>query len=602
MGRAREIELLEQKIRVEDFIVYATIDQEIIEFFDELPSAFVGHTRLLLAGYKGAGQISEFIIHEPELEHVWKMVNKRGIRRPITFELGIGVPKLLGIKIDTSPLRQGERHILVSCNGPIELLRDWHPRWLELTLNQRVNRQMGTESWFVNPSEVYGMWYRAAVYGRPINEYQIGRKVAYNLEKKGKAYWVRGRQKQGDIEVLLGEISKVKQEDLMELIQKDIERVIARMASGPFNTGIYKILEKKLISEISNAYTGLPYLKLNTPYSFLAAFRVPLPPADEQYDPVVGMLALRSIQHKVFDLTPQRKGVLEHVGLKDQIVQSCEYLAEHKIVQLRKDRYQLAPNVRVVGYNSYLGDIQKYCSKSLELSKTALTKVRAENRDYRALLIDIPEELANRLFMLIQSFKEDSLEEIKAGKNGEAFQFNLQMVPLTRLHPLPVDQLPNDVKSKVEEKFWCHLILREMVGLKGSKNNAAWFASRLYPEATLKEIQFSLKHIEKCGFVRRDAMSGKFVQTNRELLAESTRYKVGANFHMDLIDFALSADRWEIQERSEIFSTCFFATPDSLARFKERYGNLLNAIFKLANTVSQRDQIYQLSVQLYNLN
>lgn len=161
------------------------------------------------------------------------------------------------------------------------------------------------------------------------------------------------------------------------------------------------------------------------------------------------------------------------------------------------------------------------------------------------------------------------------------------------------------LKSLDEGQFdlftnWRHLVLREMVGLKGFKRHPHWISQQMHGAITPKEAEESLNQLERLGLVRKTANGYRQVDVNISTQDE-VRSLLVKNYHRQMLQLAADAlDRMPKQQR-DISAVTIPIRKADFGKVKEYLQLMRKELLNLAAETDTGEAIVQINLQLFPL-
>ena len=590
MARAQKIDLVENHIKESSFMVWGRISPELLSYFDVPPDELLGHARLILAGYKGSGDISYFHLFVEKFHQVWSLAQEKGLTRDIHILLGIGIPSLPGLKVMCPPPDSRNQAALVTIKSSPEEVQAWHPRWLEQAINDQLEKWKKEDK--VNYAQVMTMWCRSSKLLEKIENYPLSNQTHYNPMRRGRAYWVRIYEDRQEVELLLGDVHKHSPKELINLVLKDVHKMVNRLAISPQNKGLYRVLDRHIAALINMAYSGPQQVGYHLPISVACAFSYPKLEKNG-LNPLFPFACINTSQMKQGPEFTNRF----YFPIKEMEWQETKNFLKEKHIR-RRDPKSEKNGALVRGYISYAGENKAYCRESMRLGQKALL-LRKDLRHFNSLSLCLNEQTASEFFQIIQNFKLQNIPLVSE-PGDQLWQLNFQVFPLTCLGEThkPLESNPEEVHN-LNEKHWCFIVLKEMVGFPRFQENPEMIARKLYPEISPKEVSFCLKQLLKMKLIER--REGRLYPTQRDLILTKLTGQSVRDYHRSSIDLAIQSGDWGIKERSDIFSITFSATKRRINLLRDRLLILSQKLFDAEKHVAAPDQIYQVNFQMFCL-
>lgn len=144
-----------------------------------------------------------------------------------------------------------------------------------------------------------------------------------------------------------------------------------------------------------------------------------------------------------------------------------------------------------------------------------------------------------------------------------------------------------------------YVAMREMVGLKGFKEDYAWIANHFRPRLRQEQVEAALADLVELGLLERDA-DGNLIQAHVVVQTSSeVSSSLVADYHKEMIRLGSeSIDRFAREER-EISGTCFTCSKQDVEKFKNMVREFRKQVLVESNQSENPDCVYQLNFQLF---
>jgi uncharacterized protein (TIGR02147 family) len=188
------------------------------------------------------------------------------------------------------------------------------------------------------------------------------------------------------------------------------------------------------------------------------------------------------------------------------------------------------------------------------------------------------------------------LNQAKSNEEKELYaQELLGNKRFTKFHLLSAAQL-----SYYES--WYHVAIREMVTIKGFKEDPEWIASRIQPAITAFEAKKALTTLKTIGLLKYDE-SGRLVQTETLIsTGNEVMSAFVARFHKEMIKQGSDAIERFPKPKREISAATFAVSEETFKVIKEKIQKFRKEIQELASNDPHHDFVCQLNVQLFPLS
>lgn len=148
---------------------------------------------------------------------------------------------------------------------------------------------------------------------------------------------------------------------------------------------------------------------------------------------------------------------------------------------------------------------------------------------------------------------------------------------------------------------WYFIVIREMVGLPGFKDDPEWIAKQISPAIPVRDVKIALEELFNLGLIVRDgngrvSQSEAHLETPDEVISASF-----ANCHKELLKRASeSIDRIPRQMR-DISGVTFGMSEATVKLIKEKIHTFRKEIVEIASHDQDPNAVYQLNLQLFPL-
>jgi uncharacterized protein (TIGR02147 family) len=148
---------------------------------------------------------------------------------------------------------------------------------------------------------------------------------------------------------------------------------------------------------------------------------------------------------------------------------------------------------------------------------------------------------------------------------------------------------------------WYFVVVRELVGLPGFKEDMEWISKEINPAISTSEAKTALEELEKLGLIVRDK-SGKLTQADAHL--ETPDEVVSSSFakcHKDFIKRAGESIDTVSREKRDISGVTFGMSVEAMEKIKERIHAFRKEIVDIASQHPDPNSVYQLNLQIFPL-
>lgn len=148
---------------------------------------------------------------------------------------------------------------------------------------------------------------------------------------------------------------------------------------------------------------------------------------------------------------------------------------------------------------------------------------------------------------------------------------------------------------------WYNIVIRELVGTAGFKEDANWIAKKVVPQITPAQARKALDTLLTLQLIKHDD-NGHLVQSEAHLATpdEVTSSSV-AMFHKEMMKKASDALDLFPREKREFSSVALPMTKDTAKKVKELMQTFRKGIVEIASQESDANIVYYLNLQLFPL-
>jgi uncharacterized protein (TIGR02147 family) len=201
------------------------------------------------------------------------------------------------------------------------------------------------------------------------------------------------------------------------------------------------------------------------------------------------------------------------------------------------------------------------------------------------------EEREAEFFAVLVDFNQAKALELKEARY-EQLKLLRRDLPLQRVEHSQFDYF----------NHWYAVAIRELVGLKGFREDPEWISQKLQGQVTPAQARRSLRLLERLGLVAREA-NGKLRQKQAPLSTGDEVSSLGAyRFHQNMIEKAKQALRETPAPQRDISSVTLAVTRESGERIKHRIRQFRKEILAMAEDGGQAEAVYQMNIQFFNLS
>ena len=250
------------------------------------------------------------------------------------------------------------------------------------------------------------------------------------------------------------------------------------------------------------------------------------------------------------------------------------------------------------------------------------TKLQTKNYSYRQLSLDLGFSATNLVHLIVQGKRP--VTEKAASKIVDALdlkrderRYFLALARLTR------DKSSEDISKSFREVLeirsgmigsrleqdqfayygeWYHALIREMVALDQFQADPRWIASVVKPAISVKQAEESLELLEKLKLIKKDAETGRFVQTNHVISTGPEVMSLSVQkYHQESIPHGLEAMVTTAPEHRHISALVLSVSALQFQKIKQEIELFQQRLLELEKNRSDGcpDRVIQLNMQLY---
>ncbi|HCU23827.1 MAG TPA: hypothetical protein DF383_02325, partial [Deltaproteobacteria bacterium] len=151
-------------------------------------------------------------------------------------------------------------------------------------------------------------------------------------------------------------------------------------------------------------------------------------------------------------------------------------------------------------------------------------------------------------------------------------------------------------------EHWYSVAIRELVGVRGFKEDPDWIAAALRHQVTAAQVKRSLRLLEKLGLLHRDAEG--FLQPKQPVLSSGDEVSSLAayRFHQAMIEKARQALREVPSSERDISSVTLAVTSEHAEAIKSKIRQFRKEVLAMSEDSGKADAVYQMNVQFFNLS
>lgn len=220
-------------------------------------------------------------------------------------------------------------------------------------------------------------------------------------------------------------------------------------------------------------------------------------------------------------------------------------------------RYLTVKSGKIIGENLKLkSQEQKYLTASIELMKAKSTEKA--------------EDALSSLFLI----KQKSLEKNADHTSGDLMEYLGK---------------------------WYIPVIRELVGVKGFREDPFWIASRITPKVRAREIKNAMILLEKLGYLVRNA-DGDLQQAEKNIQTSAMVRNLSIKkYHTEFLDLSRKALQNESLKEND-FQALTLPVDENLAReIRHELHSLLGKLLAKSTHLKNPGEIVQLNTQLFSL-
>lgn len=148
---------------------------------------------------------------------------------------------------------------------------------------------------------------------------------------------------------------------------------------------------------------------------------------------------------------------------------------------------------------------------------------------------------------------------------------------------------------------WYYVPIRELVSLKGFKDDPEWIARQLTPAITPLEAQKALIELEKLGLIKRDfqgnlTQTDQNVETPNEVISPLIKM-----YHKEMLQKAGDSIDQIQREKRDISAVTITLDEEGVQKIKELIQNLRKEIINMSSYQQDSACVYQLGFQFFPL-
>ena len=151
-------------------------------------------------------------------------------------------------------------------------------------------------------------------------------------------------------------------------------------------------------------------------------------------------------------------------------------------------------------------------------------------------------------------------------------------------------------------KHWYYIPVRELVALKGFRNDFDWIAKKLNPKITAQEAKKAIDELTALGLIRRNA-NNELEQVDENIsTGDEVVHKTIPVYHKEMLKKAIEAvDRYPISSR-DISSVTLGVSAKNLKMIKEMVQKFRKELLAAASSGDDPNQVFQINFQVFPLS
>ncbi|MEQ1878012.1 MAG: TIGR02147 family protein [Bdellovibrionia bacterium] len=148
---------------------------------------------------------------------------------------------------------------------------------------------------------------------------------------------------------------------------------------------------------------------------------------------------------------------------------------------------------------------------------------------------------------------------------------------------------------------WFYIPVRELVGLKGFKDDPEWIAAQISPKITPVEARRALEDLVQMGLLER-APDGKIIMTTKNVSTGNEMLNAFlTEFHNEMTKKSIESIERHPREKRDISSITVGISAETAAQIKAKIQTFRKELLELAANDSESNVIYQLNFQMFPL-
>lgn len=170
----------------------------------------------------------------------------------------------------------------------------------------------------------------------------------------------------------------------------------------------------------------------------------------------------------------------------------------------------------------------------------------------------------------------------------------------TILTTLKRELLPSEVDKDMMSYFseWYHPVIWELIGAEGFRADLEWIQDKIFPRLQLSQIEDSFTLLENLKFISRTE-NGWVQLHNRISTGPQMLGHALMSYHQNMLDHAKRAIIEVKSDRRDVSAITVSVSEESAGRLRELIHAFQKQLLDEAERSENRDQIYQINIQLF---
>ncbi len=163
-------------------------------------------------------------------------------------------------------------------------------------------------------------------------------------------------------------------------------------------------------------------------------------------------------------------------------------------------------------------------------------------------------------------------------------------------------QTPQENEALEYFSEWYHPVIRELVSLEDFSADADWVNQKLFLKLTPRQIEDSLKLLVNLGLIRFDETQKRYAPTGEQIFPDRKTGKLAAiRYHQKACDIARESVASVPARRRDLNVLTLSISDEAAMEVSKILYEACEKIMTLEQNVQNKDQIYQVNVQLFAL-